>query len=179
MPERDDIYGLLGEFDNSAGLLEAARRLRSAGYRRFDAYTPFPIDGLAEAIGFRERALPYVAIIGGAAGGLGVLLLQYYLNAVDYPINVGGRPLASWPAFAVPAFESLVLGAVLALLGGMLALNGLPRLNHPLFNVDRFHLASTNRYFACVEATDPRFHPRRTRTLLESLGARHIQEVPR
>jgi hypothetical protein len=178
VPHRPEPFGLIAEFDSAAALVAAAKSVRAAGYRRLDAYSPFPVEGLAAAIGFRERLLPWIALAGGAFGGIGGYLLQWWLNGLDYPINVGGRPLDAWPAFAVSAFELMVLGAVLAVLGGMLVLNRLPRLRHPIFDAPRFERVTLDRFFLAVERGDPCFDDERTPALLERLGARSIAEVP-
>jgi Protein of unknown function (DUF3341) len=177
MRARPSIYGLMAEFDNPEHLLEAAHRAHAEGYRRMDAYSPFPVAGLAEMIGFHRTRLPLVVLLGGIAGGLGGYLLQYYTAVLDYPLNVGGRPLHSWPAFIPVTFEMTVLVAALAAVLGMLALNGLPMPYHPVFNVPRFELASRNLFFLCIEATDPRFDVERTRQFLESLGPQQVHEV--
>jgi hypothetical protein len=179
MAPADEVFGLMAEFDDPDLLIEAARRCRAQGYRRLDAYTPFPVEGLAEALGVRERALPYLALGAGAAGGLGGYWMLWWMNGVDFPINVGGRPLDAWPAFAVPSFEMTILGAVLAVIFGMLALNRLPRLHHPVFNSDRFRRVTVDRFFLTVETGDPRFDFEETRTMLEGLGALAVEEVPR
>ena len=180
MAERQgtDLWGLVAEFDDLDRLVAAIRRLRASGYRRLDAYAPFPAEEVPEALGFRENRLPYIALAGGILGGVGGFFLQWYLNAYNYPINVGGRPLAAWPAFALPAFELTVLGAALAVVVGMLWLNGLPRLYHPVFNADHFSRATVDRFFLAVEVADPRYHPERTRGFLLRLGANAIEEVP-
>lgn len=173
MPRRPDPGGLIAEFASVDDLLAAVRTVRGAGYTRLDAFT-LPVEGLAAALGFEERRLPYVALFGG----LGGFLLTYGLNAFDYPINVGGRPLNAWPAFAVPAFEMTVLFAALAVILGMLVLNGLPRLNHPVFDVPGFERVSVDRFLLLVKSEDPRFSPGRTRTDLERAGALGVEEVP-
>ena len=178
IPE-DRLYGLLAEFERPEDLLRAAERLRARGYRRLEGHTPFPIEGLAETLGFEESRLPFIALAGGIIGGIGGLYLQWYLNAHDYPINVGGRPLDAWPAFAVPGFEMTVLGAVLAVVIGMLWLNGLPRLHHPLFNAPRFERVTRDRFLLSIAYDDPRFDRRETRRTLEQLGALAVEEVPR
>ena len=171
------IYGLLAEFDEPRALVAAAGRAWIAGYRRMDAYTPFPVEGLAEALGFRKNRLPLLVLAGGIFGAVGGYFLQYWGNAVDYPLNVGGRPLNSWPAFFVPAFETTILCAALAAVLGMLALNGLPKPYHPVFNVPSFALASRDRFFLAIEADDPAFDLERTRAFLESLGPREVSLV--
>jgi Protein of unknown function (DUF3341) len=177
MQARTPVYGLMAEFDSPEDLLEAAHRAHAEGYQRMDAYTPFPVAGLAEAIGFHRTRLPFVVLLGGIAGGLGGYLLQYYTAVIEYPLNVGGRPLHSWPAFIPVTFEMTVLIAALAAVLGMLALNGLPMPYHPVFNVPRFEMASRNLFFLCIEATDPQFNAERTRRFLESLKPRQVHEV--
>jgi len=177
MQAKPRLYGLMAEFDGPGDLLDAARRAYEAGYRRLDAYSPFPVHGLAEAIGFRRTRLPFVVLIGGIVGCVGGYFLQYWISAIDYPINVGGRPLNSWPSFIPVTFELTVLVAALSAVLGMLALNGLPMPHHPVFNVPAFELATRNRFFLCLEATDPQFDEVRTRRFMESLKARDIFEV--
>jgi hypothetical protein len=171
------IYGLMAEFDNHEDLLAATRRAHAQGYRRMDAYSPFPVEGLAEALGFHRTRLPLVVLLGGIAGGLGGYLLQYYTAVIDYPLNVGGRPWHSWPAFIPVTFEMTVLIAALSAVLGMLALNGLPMPYHPVFNVPRFEMASRNLFFLCIEATDAQFDAERTKLFLESLGPQQVHEV--
>lgn len=171
------LYGIMAEFDTSHQLLEATRRAYDEGYRRMDAYTPIPVEGLAEALGFHRNRLPWIVLLGGIVGGIAGYLMQYSMNAVDYPINVGGRPLHSWPAFIVITFEMTILGAAIAAVLGMLALNGLPTPYHPVFNVPSFALASRDRFFLCIEAVDPRFEPERTRRFLLDLSSREVTDV--
>jgi hypothetical protein len=142
-----------------------------------DAYTPFPIEALAEVLGFHDRRVPLLVLLGGLIGGAGGYLLQYWSQVIEYPMNVGGRPFHSWPAFIVPTFETTVLGAAMAAVLGMLALNGLPQPYHPVFNVPRFVMASRDRFFLCIEAIDPRFDRVGTRRFLQSLDARAVMEV--
>lgn len=179
MADREAPYGLLAEFETPEALVEAARRARAEGYARVEAFSPFPVEGLAAAIGFRERALPWIALAGGIAGGGGGYLLEWWMNAVDYPINVGGRPLDAWPAFAVPAFELAILGAFLAAFFGLLILSRLPRLHHPIFNAARFRRVTVDRFFLAVPGEEPGFDLEATRSLLERLGALAVEEVPR
>jgi hypothetical protein len=171
------LYGLVAEFATPEELLEATRRARSAGYRRLEAYTPFPVHGLAEALDFHQTHIPLVVLLSGIAGGVGGYFLQYWINVLDYPLNVGGRPLHSWPAFIPVTFELTILIAALAAVFGMLALNGLPMPYHPLFNVPRFALVTRDRFFLCIEARDPQFDRIETRHFLESVAARDITEV--
>ena len=171
------LYGLMAEFEAPEGLLAATRRAHEEGYRRMDAYTPQPVEGLAEALGFHETWVPLIVLIGGIAGCAGGYFLQYYVAAIDYPLVVAGRPLNSWPAFIPVTFEMTVLGAALAAVLGMLALNGLPMPYHPVFNAPRFELASRNRFFLCIEAADPLFDLERTRRFLEKLAPQAVFEV--
>jgi hypothetical protein len=176
---RQGIYGLLAEFENPTALVQAARQAREAGYRRMDAYTPFPVEGLADALGFHKTRVPLVMFLGGLAGCLAGYSMQYWCNAVDYPINVGGRPLHSWPSFLPVTFELTVLFASLAGVFGLLALCGLPMPYHPLFNAPRFAGASRDHFFLCIEQADPKFDREQTRSFLAGLGPRgEVMEVP-
>jgi len=177
MKDKPGIYGLMAEFDSPTAIVAATRQAYEAGYRKMDAYTPFPIEELSEAIGFRHSALPLVVLIGGIVGCLGGYALQYWVSVIAYPINIGGRPLHSWPAFIPVTFETTVLAAALSAVLGMLALNGLPMPYHPVFNVKSFAFATRDRFFLCIEATDPRFDREGTRRFLESLGPREVCDV--
>jgi hypothetical protein len=168
------VYGLLAEYVSADELVAAARAVRKAGYTRFDAYSPLPIAGLTEAIGLRHSRLPLIVLFGGICGGLIGYGLQYWTMVEAYPLNIGGRPLHSWPAFIPVTFELTVLGASLAAVLGMLALNGLPQPYHPLFNVPEFSLASQNHFFLCVEANDPKFDREQTDALLKRSGASQV-----
>jgi ActD protein len=177
MTGRPPVYGLLAEFSDPNELIAAARRTREAGYRDIDAYTPFPIEELSEALGIHYNRLPLVVLIGGIVGALAGLGLQYWTAVIDYPINVGGRPFFSLPSFIPITFETTVLVAALSAVLGMLALNGLPMPYHPVFNVPRFALATRDRFFLCIEATDPLFDREDTRRFLERLVPREVSEV--
>jgi hypothetical protein len=169
----------MGEFDSPETLIEASRRAYAAGFRRMDAYSPFPVDGLAEALGFHRSHVPLIVLIGGILGCLGGFLLQYWAAVIDYPINVGGRPLNSWPSFVPVTFELTILLAALSAVFGVLALNGLPMPYHPVFNVERFELASRNRFFLCIEATDAQFDLENVRRFFASAGSQGVYEVER
>lgn len=171
------LYGLIAEFAHPEELLAAAQRAREEGYRRMDAFTPYPIAGLAEAMGFYRNRLPLVVLLGGLIGGAGAFLMQYYASVIDYPLNIGGRPLNSWPSFIPVTFELTVLIAAFAAVLGMLGLNGLPEPYHPVFNAPGFRLASRNRFFLCIESDDPKFDRETTRVFLTSLGPREVSEV--
>lgn len=171
------LYGLLAEFASPEELAIAARRTREAGYRRVDAYTPYPIEEVWEALGHHRSRLPLIVLIGGILGCLAGFLLQYWTSVHAYPLNVGGRPYNSWPAFIPVTFEMTVLVAALCAVLGMLALNRLPMPHHPVFNVKRFALASRDRYFLAVEAADPKFDPVATREFLNRLNAVEVWDV--
>jgi hypothetical protein len=174
---RSHLYGLMAEFDAPDQLIRAAERATAEGYRHVNAYTPFPVEGLAEAVGFTRSGVPLLTLIGGLLGGLGGFGMQYWMSAVSYPLNIGGRPLNSWPAFIPVTFETTVLGAALFAVLGMLALNKLPMPHHPVFNVPRFARASKDRFFLCIEERDPKFDRASTAKFLESLKARDVSEV--
>ena len=174
---RPRVYGLMAEFASPHDLVLAAETARSAGYHRLDAFTPFPIERLSEALGHGPSRVPLLVLVGGIIGALTGYGLQYWISAVAYPLNVGGRPYDSWPAFIPVTFEVMVLVAGLFTVFGMLALNGLPTPYHPVFNVPRFALASRDRYFLCVESKDPKFDEAATRAFLEGLRPSGVFDV--
>lgn len=171
------LYGLMAEFEQPEALLEAAHAAREAGYNQLDAYAPFPVKGLPDAIGFTRNRVPLLVLLGGLAGGGVAYLMQWYPNVVSYPLNVGGRPNHSWPSFVPITFELTVLFATFAALIGMLVLNGLPKLYHPTFNVPAFARASQDRFFLCIEATDGRFDLDETAHFLREQEAIAVHEV--
>jgi hypothetical protein len=170
-------YGLLAEFATATQIVTAARAVHDAGYRKVDAYTPYPMEEVLDALHLHASHVPKLVLAGGLFGMLAGFALQYYTAVIDFPMNIGGRPTAAWPAFVVPAFETTVLFAAFGAVLGMLALNGLPQPYHPVFNVPRFAAASRDRFFLCVEAEDPRFDLDGTRALLVRLGAAEVSEV--
>jgi hypothetical protein len=178
MTARPAVFGILAEFDDADALLGAARRVRDAGYTRLDAYSPYPLSDVAEALGMSRTAVPALMLAGGLVGCVAGFLMQYWINVMDYPINVGGRPANSWPSFIPVTFELTVLTSALVGLFGLLAMCGLPRLYHPVFNVGGFLRASRDRFFLCVESADPRFDRAGTAELLASLSPRAVTEVP-
>jgi hypothetical protein len=174
---RSQLYGVMGEFETPEAILAAAKKAREAGYKHITAYTPFPVEDLAHTIGFRWTAVPLITLLGGLGGGLTGFGLEYWCSAIAYPINVGGRPLNSWPAFIPVTFELTVLGAATFAVISMLALNKLPQPYHPVFNVDRFARASTDKFFLCIEARDPKFNLAESARFLQSVNAQHVTEV--
>jgi hypothetical protein len=170
----DAIYGVLAEFRTADALLEATTRAREARVGPLEAYTPFPVEGLSEALGFEKNHVPLYTLLGGLAGGIGTYFMQWYAAVISYPLNIGGRPLHSWPAFIPPTFEITVLGAAFAAVIGMLIANGLPRLRHPLFDVPDFDLATRNRFFLCIRTSDASA----ARAFLAGLDPLLVREVP-
>jgi hypothetical protein len=175
--EEKALYGLMAEFEEHEELLKAARKAYAEGYRRMDAYSPFPIEGLAEALGHEYTAVPLITLAGGIVGGLGGYFMEWYSMARLYPLNVGGRPLNSWPNFIPVTFELTVLVASVSAFLAVFVLNKLPHLHHPVFNIPEFERASIDRFFLCIEADDPKFTVVGTRSFLQSLKPAKAQEV--
>jgi hypothetical protein len=173
----ETLYGLMAEFDNPDDLVAAVRRAREAGYRKMDAYTPFPVEELNDALGLGQSWMAPIVLLGGLIGAALGYFMQYYIAVIDYPLNIGGRPLHSWPAFIPVTFELTVLVAGLFAVLGMLALNGLPMPYHPIFNAPGFTLASQARFFLCIEAIDPKFDREDTRRFMDGLMPRRVSEV--
>ena len=178
MSKDQKIYGLMAEFEMPGQVLEAGKRTHDAGYRKIDAYTPFPVHGMEEAVGFHRTKLPWVILAGALVGMFGGFFMQYIANVIHFPINIGGRPYDSWVAFIPITFECTILLGGLTAAFAMIALNGLPKPYHPVFNVPRFERASQDRFFLCIEAADPQFDIEKTRQFLESLNPYDVYEVP-
>lgn len=173
----DDVYGLMAEFDEATELLEAAKRARDEGYHRLDAFSPFPVEGLSPVVGLPHTSLARIVFAGGVLGGIVAIGMQYYATVIDYPINVGGRPLNSWPMYVPVTFELVILFAGIAAVLGMLALNGLPMPYHPVFNVPAFKEASRERFFLLIMAEDPDFEYEKTWRFLQSLQPLEVHVV--
>jgi hypothetical protein len=173
-----NLHGLLAEFDTATELVDAAREVRNAGYTKTDAFSPFPLHEIDEALGIRRSILPVLVFFGALTGTLTGIGLQVFVHYVDYPLNVGGRPFLSWPSLVPPAYELTILLAGFTAVFGMLFLNGLPRPYHPLFNVPRFALATREKFFLLIETEDPQFEYDKTRNFLEGLQPQEVFDVP-
>ncbi|HEV7644548.1 MAG TPA: DUF3341 domain-containing protein [Pyrinomonadaceae bacterium] len=174
---KENLYGLLAEFNTPTELVEAARKTREAGYTRTDAFSPFPIHEMDEALGIKRSILSFLIFGGGLLGLLGGLGMQVYLMGVEYPLNVGGRPYLSWPSFIPITFECTILLASATAVFGMLFLNGLPQPYHPVFNVPRFALASREKFFLVIETTDPNFKYEETSEFMQGLHPQEVYDV--
>jgi hypothetical protein len=172
------IHGAMAEFDTPEEILEAAERAWAAGYRRMDAYTPFAVEGLAETIGFKKNYVALAVLIGGICGVTGGYGLLYWITVIAYPHNVGGRPLHSWPAYIPITFECMILLSALTALIAMLAMNGLPQPYHPVFNVPEFDRASKDKFFLCLESSDPKFRTEEALQFLREVGGNEVTVVP-
>ncbi len=177
MRSHGGVHGMLAEFKTPDEVVEAAKRVHAAGYTKVDAYSPYPIEELGEALDLHKSHLPKIVLLGGIFGFLVGWGLEYWAAVIEYPMNIGGRPFYSWPAFIVPAYETTILFAALGAVFGMLALNGLPQPYHPVFNVPGFALASRDKFFICIESKDPKFESGDTKRFLTSLGAQEVTEV--
>lgn len=171
------LHGLVAEFNSPDELIAAAHAVHAEGYRHVDAYSPYPIEEVCEAIGLHHNRLPLIVLLGGIAGGLFGFGLQYWTTVIDYPLNVGGKPFNSWPMFVPVTFECIILFGALSAVLGMIALNGLPQPYHPIFNAPNFDRASSDGFFLCIEATDPKFDMETTRGFLSRLQPQQVSEV--
>ena len=176
-PNSHGLYGVMAEFDSPDSLVRACEAVHAAGYRKVDAYTPFPIEEVFEALHLHHSKVPLLVLGGGLTGMAAGFGLAYWASVIEYPLNIGGKPFNSWPAFIVPTFETTILFAAGAAVLGMLALNGLPTPHHPVFDVPRFEHASRDGYFLCIEAKDRKFEPRAVREFLEALSPSAVHEV--
>jgi hypothetical protein len=174
----EGLHGAMVEFDNPEDLIEACEKAHAEGYRKMDAYAPMPVEGLAEAIGYKKNNVALCVLIGGCTGALGGFAFLEWIAVIAYPHNVGGRPLNSWPAYIPITFECMILLASLTALVSMLAMNGLPRPYHSVFNVPGFERASVDKFFLCIESEDPKFEPEATVGFLQTLGGREVNFVP-
>ena len=170
-------YGIIAEFESPEAVIEAAKRVRDKGYRKVDAYTPFPVHGLDDAIGFQDLRIKWIIFFSGLFGCCVGLGMQYYVSVIEYPLNSGGRPLFSWPSFIPVSFECTILLAAFGAVFGMLFLNGLPRLNHPIFNASRIERASQDGFFLCIESGDPLYSQDSTKSFLESLEPSSVEVI--
>lgn len=175
---REGLYGVIAEFGDAQTLIDAATSTREAGYTSIDAFSPFPIHGLDEAIGFHKTRLSTIVLVMGILGGIGGFFMCWYANVISYPLNIGGKPYNSWPAWIPIVFECTILLAALGAVLGMLALNGLPMPYHPVFNVRRFDSASRDKFFLVIQARDPKFSIEEARRFLATLGPREVTDVP-
>jgi hypothetical protein len=172
------VYGAMAEFDTPEELIEAAERAYAEGYRKMDAYAPMPVEGLAEAVGFKRNKVAFAVLIGGICGVVGGYGLLYWITVIAYPLNVGGRPLHSWPSYIPITFECMILLSALTALLSMLAMNGLPQPYHPVFNVPNFERASRDGFFLCIESRDPKFRTPETLQFLRDVGGSEVSLVP-
>jgi hypothetical protein len=178
MPVREGVYGLLAEFNTPGAMVHATEAARDAGYRRMECYTPYPVEEAASALDVHHNRVPLLTLMGGVMGLTTAFLMQTWISVIGYPLNIAGRPLFSWPAFIIPAYEWTILFAGLSAAFGMLALNGLPQPYHPLFNAPNFRMGATDdKFFLCLEAIDPKFDANETRAFLEQFAAVSVVEV--
>lgn len=173
-----NIHGAMAQFDTPEDLIEACQRAYSEGFRRMDAYAPMPVEGLAEAIGFRKNKVAFCVLIAGICGVIGGFGLLEWITVIAYPHNVGGRPLNSWPSYIPITFECMILLSALTSMISMFAMNGLPKPYHPVFNVPAFERASIDKFFLCIESSDPKFRVEETPEFLRELGGTEVTLVP-
>lgn len=178
MSDQRRLYGILAEFNDPDALVAAAKRVHESGYKWFEAYSPFPVHGLAKGMGFRHTKVPHLVLLGGIIGCIGGFALQYWVAVIAYPLNIGGRPMNSWPAFIPITFECTILVASLFAVLGMLALNGLPRPYHPIFGIERFTRVTQDGFFLCIQARDKKFAEQETREFLRTLEPTEVIDVP-
>jgi hypothetical protein len=171
-------YGVMAEFDSAQAIVDAARRTMGEGFTKVEAYTPVPIEELNDIIHKKRTILPTLSLVGGLTGMATGFALQYWASVIEYPMNIGGRPFASWPAFVIPSYELTILFSALATAGGMIALNGLPQPYHPVFNTPRFSLASSDKFFLVIEADDAKYDGHSTSRFLQDIGAKGVYDVP-
>ena len=172
------VYGVMAEFDSAQAIVDAARKAVSAGFTKVEAYTPVPIEELNDIIHKRRTILPTLSLLGGLTGMATGFALQYWASVIEYPMNIGGRPFASWTAFVVPSYELTILFSALVTAGGMIALNGLPQPYHPVFNTPRFSLASSDKFFLVIETADGKYDSDKTPRFLQEIGAKGVYDVP-
>jgi len=173
-----EVHGAMVEFDTPEELIAACERAYAEGFRKMDAYAPLPVEGLAEAIGYKRNKVAFCVLIGGICGVIGGFSLLEWISVIAYPHNVGGRPLNSWPAFIPITFECMILLSALTAMVSMFAMNGLPKPYHPVFNVPAFERASIDKFFLCIESADPKFRPDDTLAFLRGLGGKEVSLVP-
>ena len=170
-------FGLMAEFTHEEDFINATRKVRDEGYKKLDAYSPYPIEEIIDILHLHKNKLPLIVLIGGIMGGVGCYFMEYFASVIHYPMNIGGRPLHSWPSFLPPAYEITILGAAIAAVVGMLALNGLPMPYHPVFNVPEFEKASNDGFFLCIESEDANFDLEKTQKFLEALNPVKVSRV--
>ena len=171
-------YGMLAEFDHPDDCIAAIKKTRAAGYKDIDAYSPYAVGGIIDALGFKKSEIGPIMFIGGMVGAISGFCMQVWTQAIDYPLNIGGKPLISWPMFIPVTFEMMILTASLSGVFGLIALCGLPMFNHPLFNSERFGRASRDRFFLCIEASDAKYDTQATQAFLATLAPLSVEEVP-
>lgn len=176
-PSTPPLHGILAEFENPGHLMHAAQSVNKSGYRKFDTFSPFPIHGMDKAMSIRKSKLGWIVLGHGLLGFSGAIVMMYFMSVIDYPLNISGKPFFNAPAWVPITFELTILLSAFGAVFGMFFLNGLPRLNHPLFGSERFKRATDDGFFLCIESEDPRFEPQAVRDLLNGLGATHVEDI--